>query len=152
MDSSINGPTAILYPNWNILFQQNVFQVYLVSTGSPLTQVMASRLFGAKLLLEPMLTYHLLVSYEQTWMKCEYTCFFLSIECIWKCRQQNVMFPCISVLRQQALMARVSIFHLCIKYALYRSCWHALSQRFHASLMMNWLAMRLVDWLIVDTK
>ena len=75
-----------------------------------------------------------------------------STVCIWKCYLHNVHFPCITVPRQQALMACVSILHLCIKYALYRICWHALSQRFHASLMMNWPTIRLADWLIFETN
>ena len=56
-------------------------------TGSALVQVMACRLFGAKLLPEPMLAYCQLDSWEQISVKLEWEFFhFHSRKCIGNCR------------------------------------------------------------------
>ena len=63
-------------------------------TGSALVQVMACRLFGAKPLPEPMLTYCQLEPWEQNLVKLEsgYTTFY-SWKCIWKhCLQTGCHF------------------------------------------------------------
>ena len=59
-------------------------------TGPQLVQVMACRLFGAKPIPEPMLTFCQLDPWEQTSVKCEskYKSFH-SWDCIWKCRLRN---------------------------------------------------------------
>ena len=55
-------------------------------TGSALVQVMACRLFGAKPLPEPMLSYCQLYSWEQISVKLESKfCHFHPRKCIWKC-------------------------------------------------------------------
>ena len=56
-------------------------------TGSALVQVMACRLFGAKLLPEPKLVYCQLDSREQISVKFESEFYYFhSIKCIWNCR------------------------------------------------------------------
>ena len=56
-------------------------------TGSWLVQVMACRLFGAKLLNEPMLLHCQLHSWERISVKFESEFYhFHSRKCIWKCR------------------------------------------------------------------
>ena len=56
-------------------------------TGSALIKVIACRLFGAKPLPEPMLTYSQLDSLEQILVKFESEfCHFHSRKCVWNCR------------------------------------------------------------------
>ena len=59
-------------------------------TGSTLIRVMACRLFGAKLLCEPVQEYCELDPHEQTAVKSSWKITHLySMKCIWKCRLWN---------------------------------------------------------------
>ena len=63
---------------------------YMQWTGSPLAQVMACRLSGAKPLPEPMLAYCQLDSREYISVKFESEYYYFhSKKSIWKCRQEN---------------------------------------------------------------